>query len=309
MADLGRQMVLTIGRIDGIMIIWISILLNILLFAGVVRLLTRQHRQAAVAERKASVEENTPSGKNRILVVGMDEYTETDLIACLQGDYDLLFVKNGQQAVSLMENMQVDLVVSEYLMQEMSGDELCHAIRLNTATCRVPVVFLSSSSHSADIVYGLEAGARDYITKPYDITILKARIAMVLSESRKDNAEDGLEKEVKDPYDLAFLQRLDKVIRGQLANSDLQINDICREMGMSRTAIFTKVKAVTGHSPNDYLRIFRLNESKRLLEAKLWTIAEVAVKVGFNDSKYFSTCFKKQFGISPRKLLNNQHKL
>lgn len=289
------------------MMVWVSILLNILLFTGFVWLMIRHRRLRGQVHNLIGDEYHATcpydSGKNRILVVGMDEDTETDLKACLQEDYDLVFVKNGQQAIRMMEGLQVDLIVSEYLMQEMSGDELCHAIKVNTATCRVPVVFLSSLSHSADIVYGLEAGARDYITKPYDITILKARIGMVLSESEKENVGEDSEKNEKDSRDLAFLQKFDKVIREELSNSDLQIMDICREMGMSRTAMFTKVKAVTGHSPNDYLRIYRLNESRRLLEARLWTISEVAAKVGYSDSKYFSTSFKKQFGISPSKII------
>jgi YesN/AraC family two-component response regulator len=286
------------------MIIWISIWLNVLLIAGIVWLLImRRQRQTAAQEFAKPVEERSANSKKKILSVGMDADTEADLKASLQEDYDMVFVKSGQQAIRILEDVRVDLIISEYLMQEMSGDELCHALRENASTCEVPVVFLSSLSSSADIVYGLEAGAKDYITKPYHISILKARIGILLSERRDDGSHAEESQPVQDPRNLEFLQRLDKVIRGQLSNSDLQINDICKEMGMSRTAMFTRVKAVTGHSPNDYLRIFRLNESKRLLEAKLWTIAEVAVKVGYNDPKYFSTSFKKQFGCSPSKII------
>ena len=288
------------------MITGISLLLNVLLIVGIVGFLIRnRHRKPIVSDPipPEPVEEKPSISKKKIMLVGMDDDTETDLKASLQAYYDLIFVKSGQQAIRMIEDIHVDLIISEYLMQEMSGDELCHAIRENTGTCRIPVVFLSSLSHSADIVYSLEAGARDYITKPYDITILKARIGIVLSEQRDDDSPAEESQTVEDPSDLEFIQKLDKVIRSQLSNSHLQINDICKEMGMSRTAMFTKVKAVTGHSPNDYLRIYRLNESKRLLEAKLWTIAEVAVKVGYNDPKYFSTSFKKQFGISPSKII------
>lgn len=280
----------------------LSIFLNCLLIAVVVWLFFRfRHQSCTDVQTPVQMEEESQPDKQRIMLVGMDDGTEADLKACLQEDYDLVFVKSGQQAIDMIADLRVDLIVSEFLMQEMSGDEFCHALREGTETARVPVVFLSALSHSADIVYGLEAGAKDYITKPYDVTILKARIRMVLDESRRPVSGDP-EHAQGDPHDLEFLQRLDRVIRKQLSNSDLQINDICTEMGMSRTAFFTKVKAVTGHSPNDYLRIFRLNEAKRLLEARLWTVAEVAVKVGYNDPKYFSTSFKKQFGVSPSKM-------
>ncbi|WP_033148315.1 DNA-binding response regulator [Prevotella sp. P6B1] len=286
------------------MILWFSILLNVVLVIAIARFHIKNRQLLSIVPMTAEAVKEIPSNtKKKILLIGMDEETETDLKANLQMDYDLIFIKNGQQAISMIEDIKIDLIISEYLMQEMSGDELCHAIRANTGTCTIPVVFLSSLSHSADIVYGLEAGARDYITKPYDITILKARIDIVLSEHHDGNMHADEPQSVNNLQDLEFLQRLDKVIRVHLSNSYLQINDICKEMGMSRTAMFNKVKAVTGHSPNDYLRIYRLNESKRLLEAKLWTIAEVAIKVGYNDPKYFSTCFKKQFGYSPSKII------
>lgn len=285
------------------MITWISIFSNILLLAVVVWLLHRRRQMDEVDCKAPRPETVATHIKKKILVVGMDEDTETNLKAGLQSDYDLVFVKSGQQAIHMIEDIKADLVISEYLMQDMGGDELCHAIREDAETCMLPVVFLSSLSYSTDIVYGLEAGAKDFITKPCDMSILKARIGIVLEEPTKGLPDLSKSGAVKETSDLEFLQRLDKVIRAQLSNSELQINDICQEMGMSRTAMFTKIKATTGHCPNDYLRIFRLNESKRLLEAKLWTIAEVAVKVGYNDPKYFSTCFKKQFGFSPSKMM------
>lgn len=284
--------------------LWISIILNCLLLAGIVWFFIRYRQQKkTVPEVVVPAEEQPAQDKSKILLVGMDQGTEADLKAGLQDDYDLVFVKTGQQAISMLADLQIDLIVSEFLMQEMSGDEFCHALRENTDTCQLPVVFLSSLSSSADIVYGLEAGAKDYITKPYDVKILKARIGIVLGDQRRKQTGGDEAVSAKDPHELEFLQKLDKVIRRNLSNSDLQVNDICAEMGMSRTALFTKVKTVIGHSPNDYLRIYRLNEAKRLLEAKLWTIAEVAVKVGYNDPKYFSTSFKKQFGVSPSKFI------
>lgn len=285
------------------MITWVSILLNVLLLAVIAWLLHRNRQMNTVADSVTSQEPVLHHPKKIIMVVGMDDDTETNLIAGLQTDYDLVFAKSGEQAISMVENIKADLIISEYLMQDMSGEELCHAIRENVETSLLPVVFLSSLSYSTDIVYGLEAGAKDFITKPCDMSILKARIGMVLSKPTGESAEMGKNDTEKDPRDLEFLQKLDKVIRAQLSNSDLQINDICQEMGMSRTAMFTRIKATTGYSPNDYLRIFRLNESKRLLEAKLWTIAEIAVKVGYNDPKYFSTSFKKHFGFSPSKMM------
>lgn len=102
--------------------------------------------------------------------------------------------------------------------------------------------------------------------------------------------------------DKEFLDKVMEVINGELSNPDFCINDFCRMMGMSRTSIYNKIKTLTGQGPNDFIRIMRLNKAMELLKSRRYTIGEVSSQVGFSDPKYFSTCFKKQFGTSPSKI-------
>ena len=279
------------------MALTLSLLVNILLIAAIG--LTR-FRRAGERQRERSI----------IMLVGIDGLTRQDLTRQLSKDYQLRFVSDSTSAPELAKRDSPALIISEFLMPGMSGEELCQALKMEASTSHIPVMFLTSLSHRADIVHGLEAGARDFMVKPYDIHTLKARINDLITPSHGGSHGDGLPDPSQGPApvplipeaDMAFKGKLDGIIRRHLCDAEFSIGDISSELGMSRTATFTRIKAVTGHSPNDYLRICRLTEGKLLIEARRWTIAEVAVKVGYNDPKYFSTSFKKLFGTSPSKI-------
>jgi AraC-like DNA-binding protein len=239
------------------------------------------------------------------MFVGMDLQTRQDLTQNLHKDYELEFVSDSMTAPELAKRDSPVLIISEFLMPGMSGEELCQALKMDVSTGHIPVMFLTSLSHRADIVHGLEAGAQDFMVKPYDIHTLKTRIKDLISQSVSgESVEKGPYAGIEQPSesDMEFKCKLDDIIKKHLCDAAFSIKDISSELGMSRTATFTRIKSVTGHSPNDYLRLCRLTEGKLLIEARRWTIAEVAVKVGYNDPKYFSTSFKKQFGISPSKI-------
>ena len=277
------------------MVLILSLLINILLIAGICLIYFR--RQGDWETRRS-----------RIMLVGMDVLTRQDLTHHLHNDYELEFVSDSMAAPELAKRDSPVLIISEFLMPGMSGEELCQALKMDASTTHIPVMFLTSLSHRADIVHGLEAGARDFMVKPYDIHTLKARIKDLISRNQGDSSRDSDQNHGPVPLipasegDMAFKGKLDGIIKKHLCDTEFSIKDISCELGMSRTATFTRIKAVTGHSPNDYLRICRLTEGKLLIEARRWTIAEVAVKVGYNDPKYFSTSFKKLFGVSPSKI-------
>ena len=158
-----------------------------------------------------------------------------------------------------------------------------------------------------DIVAGLEAHADDYVVKPFDIIVLKARIRNIL-ESRRQlgnrmllSESEPAEEDFTNELDRTFMGKVLEAVDARISDSEFSVNDLCTELGMSRTSVYNKVKSLTGQSLNEYIRIVRLNRSKELLSTRRYNISEVAYMVGFSDPKYFSTCFKKQFGISPSK--------
>lgn len=189
----------------------------------------------------------------------------------------------------------------------MNGYEFCRRLRGNMETSHIAIVMISGMTERENVIYGLESGADDYICKPLDMAVLKARVRNIWKTRQR--LQEALSKmdlteqiDYKSKLDEEFMQRLHDMVETQLANSDFSVNDLCKEMAMGRSTLFSKLKSITGHSPNDIIRMIRLNKAKELLASHAFTVSEVAARVGFADPKYFSTCFKKQFGTSPSKL-------
>ena len=233
-------------------------------------------------ERSSVPSTFTRTDRNLILLVDEDADLRAYLRSQLGRDFDVTEASNGGDAWDMAVTLNPDVIISGMLLPVISGDELCRKLHGSVETSHIAVILLSSLSERENIIYGLEAGADDYITKPFDIDILRTRI------------NNQLDKE--------FMNRVFRIIESQIANSDFAINDLCYELAMSRSSVYNKIKTLTGRGPNDIIRIVRLSRAKELLSRRPYPINEVATMVGFADPKYFSTCFKKEYGISPSKI-------
>jgi signal transduction histidine kinase/ligand-binding sensor domain-containing protein/CheY-like chemotaxis protein/AraC-like DNA-binding protein len=248
-----------------------------------------------------------PSEKEILLLAEdnreMREYLKTSLSVY----FKVVDVSDGEEALELAKELNPAIIISDVLMPKLRGDEVCRIIKSSVETSHIPVILLSALSEKENVILGLESGANDYIIKPFDFNILKARILRIQQEReimRKKllSAETGLkELNYTNQLDKDFLDKAIKIIEEELANPDFSINEFCKILGMSRTSVYNKIKTLTSQPPNDFIRIIRLNRAKELLRTKKYTISEVGYMVGFSDPKYFSTSFKKQFGISPSK--------
>lgn len=239
---------------------------------------------------------------------------EPDMLAYLSDmlsqDYDVLTAGNAAAALELARQYGPDLVITDVVMPVLSGEDLCRMLKTYVETVHIPVILLSAAGTRQNIIFGLEAGANDYITKPFDPPVLKARIRNLLLEQQRlresvlahDMSDTAPEPDWPSRVDKEFMDKVHEVLERELANYDFKIGDLCLEVGMSRTALYNKLKSLTGQGPNDFIRIFRLNRAKELLSQHRYTIAEVSDRVGFSDPKYFSVCFKKQFGESPSRI-------
>lgn len=222
-------------------------------------------------------------------------------------DYHLIHVDNGANALKLAKEINPDIIIADALLPALSGYELCRILKSSIGTSHIPIILLSALNEKENIIFGLEAGANDYIVKPFDFDILKARLRNIL-QSREQLRQSVFtdirveETNYTNELDLEFIDKAKEIVEMEIDNPEFSINDFCSKMAMSRTSVYNKLKTLTGQSPNDFIRIIRLNKAKGLLESKKFTVSEVSYKVGFTDSKYFSTSFKKQFGISPSKL-------
>lgn len=254
-----------------------------------------------------SQKENEQADKNVLLLAEDDKDMREYLTDSLSSEYKVISVPDGGKALDMAREINPDIIISDIIMPVIQGDELCRILKSSVETSHIPVILLTALSERENIILGLEAGANDYIIKPFDLSVLRVRLRNIL-QNRQHLRDTVLSSDIpanevdySSQLDKEFLDNAMAAIDANMGNLEFSITDFCRTLGMSRTSVYNKIKTLTGQGPNDFIRIVRLNKSKELLLSHKYSIAEVASMVGFSDPKYFSTCFKKQFGMSPSK--------
>lgn len=223
----------------------------------------------------------------------------------LSKNYNIHTAANGADALELLRNEEVDLVLTDVMMPVMDGIKLCKAIKQNIKTCHIPVIILSAKSNTEDQLQGLEVGADDYLPKPFTYSVLKAKIQNMLKSRRRSlehyskSLEVEPEKITFNVMDEELLKKAMKIVIQNLDNSEFSTDIFCSEMGMSRSNLHLKLKAITGESTIDFIKKIRFNEACKLLLDGRYNVAEVSTMVGFNTPSYFATSFKKYFGCLP----------
>ncbi len=248
------------------------------------------------------------SDRSRIFIVEDNPEMLAYLESTLGTEYDVQAFADPMQVLEAVREVSPDLIITDIMMPRLRGDELCRLIKTDMATSHIPVLLLTGLAGREDIIAGLEARADDYIIKPFDIIVLKARIRNIIKSrrllSRRVLAEDcePANEDFANELDRQFMEKVMESVNAHMADSEFSVSDLCADLGMSRTSVYNKIKSLSGQSLNEFIRIMRLNKAKELLATRRHNISEVAYMVGFSDPKYFSTCFKKQFGISPSKV-------
>ena len=269
--------------------------------------------QAKVTETPEKLQEMIEAALlQRILIVEDNDELRSYLATSLAGAYTIQACSNGKEALIIVKEFWPDLILSDIMMPEMRGDELCTAIKTNIETSHIPIVLLTALNDEKNILNGLATGADGYITKPFSIKMLKARISNILSNrdllrqryamaTKMDSEKPGLLPAEANTLDWKFITDVKNNIKNNIDNTDFTVDSLCSLHNMSRTSFYNKLKALTGQSPADYIRDFRLNTAAQLLQKKKYSITEVAEMTGFCDSKYFREVFKKHFNVSPSK--------
>ena len=251
---------------------------------------------------------NDTGEKSTLVILDDDANMRSFLKSQLEEDYNVVEVDGTPSALEEIKERNPDLVISDVMMPGLRGDELCRLLKTNIDTSHIPVILLTGLAGRGDIVAGLEARADDYVIKPFDIVVLKARIRNIIKSrqelGKRILAQDGEpeREEYSNELDRRFMTRTMEIISNNISDSEYSVNELCSDLGMSRTSVYNKIKSISGQSPNEFMRIVRLNRAKELLATHSYNISEVAYMVGFSDPKYFSTSFKKQFGFSPSKV-------
>lgn len=225
----------------------------------------------------------------------------------LQDDYIVLEAADGKEGLDVAKKEVPDLVICDVMMPVMDGLEFTQNLKTHTATSHIPVIMLTAKNLEEHRAEGYEHGADSYITKPFHSKVLLARIENLLKQRKllKHLFQGTLEaeQEIADSHledrDKQFMKQLHAIIQKNLSNSEFGVEDIGKQIGLSRVQLYRKVKAMTGSSVVDLLRKARLAKAKRLLESRSMSVSEVAYDVGFSAPSYFTKCFKDEYGMLP----------
>ena len=230
----------------------------------------------------------------------------------LQDDYIVLEAADGKEGLDVAKKEVPDLVICDVMMPVMDGLEFTQNLKTHTATSHIPVIMLTAKNLEEHRAEGYEHGADSYITKPFHSKVLLARIENLLKQRKllKHLFQGTLEAELEiadshlEDRDKQFLKQLHAIIQKNLSDSEFGVEDIGKQIGLSRVQLYRKVKAMTGSSVVDLLRKARLAKAKRLLESRSMSVSEVAYDVGFSAPSYFTKCFKDEYGMLPGEVGN-----
>jgi len=229
----------------------------------------------------------------------------------LADSYDVIETENGRKGLEKARAVIPDLVISDWMMPEMDGITLCHELKTDERTSHIPIIMLTALATDDAKFRGLETGADEYLTKPFDNRELQIRIRNLI-ESRKALRERysrelhlGPKKVQVTSMDEKFLEKVMQAIETYMGDPDFSMEKFGQEVSLSRMQLHRKLKALTGESPGDFLRTMRLKRAKRLLESKAGNVSEIAYEVGFNNLSYFSKCYREQFGIAPNETISS----
>lgn len=243
--------------------------------------------------------------KVTILLVEDNKPLRKFMKGLLKEKYNILEAENGEIALKIAIKHSPNLIVSDVVMPVMVGTELCSAIKNNIKTSHIPIILLTSRSSLIYKLEGLESGADDYISKPFNVEEFKIRIKNLLETSNrlkeKFSGSDALisNEVVISSLDEKLYKNALEIVENNIGNENFDIPFFCSELGVSRTMLFIKIKAWTNFTPNDFIQHFRMKRAAQLLEQGKINISEVSYKVGFKNPKYFSKCFLKKYGETP----------
>lgn len=227
-----------------------------------------------------------------------------------RGEYNVLTANNGEQAVKLLiENEHIDLVVSDVTMPKMDGMELCRQIKTDLRWSHIPVILLTGRTNEELEMKGLALGADDYITKPFNVEMLRLRMKKFM-EKKADRQrkfrenDDVLPSDITiTPVDAEFIKRAIQICENNLSNVDFSVEALGREMDLSRTYLYKKILNITGKAPGEFIRTIRMKRGKQYLEKTNMAISEIATALGYNSPKRFTENFKNEYGMSPSEYL------
>ncbi|OGU65082.1 MAG: hypothetical protein A2W30_05210 [Ignavibacteria bacterium RBG_16_36_9] len=251
--------------------------------------------------------------KTIILVVEDNADVRGFIKDSLGNEFEVEEAANGEQGIRKAEKIIPDLIISDIMMPKMDGNELTRILKNDEKTSHIPIILLTAKSEQESKLEGLETGADDYLTKPFDTKELQIRIKNLINIRRKLQEkyskkdfiplERGEEKKLSN-LEEKFMSKVLEVIENHISEEEFSIEQFGKEVGMSRVQLHRKLKALSGKSASSYFRSVRLSKAKKMIEEQKGNVSEIAYAVGFSSPQYFTRCFKEEFGYPPSDLIN-----
>lgn len=276
---------------------------------------TSEQQSTADTEAATGCDPTTPKNKLQTIVIAEDDDEIRQYVAqSLESTFRVLAFTNGAEALPVIQKELPAVVITDVMMPCMDGNELCTKIKSNIRTNHIPVIMLTAKAMDNDVLEGLETGADAYITKPFNMDILKRTIINKINSRRvmekkfsgEESQSDKVENlEVTTP-DQKLMVKIMDVINHNISNSDLSVDMIAQEVGLSRVHLHRKMKELTNQTPHDFIRNIRMQQAAKLLDEGNHNITEIVYKCGFSNTTSFSTMFKKMYGQTPREYIQKK---
>jgi ligand-binding sensor domain-containing protein/DNA-binding response OmpR family regulator/nitrogen-specific signal transduction histidine kinase len=287
----------------------------------VLQLPLTQDSVISVQEENTEQETETPQGEESpfrsrptVLIVEDDREMRHFLYSKLKRVYNVVKASNGKTALECLQKENVDIVVTDVMMPEMDGLQLCSEIKSDVASSHIPVIMLTAKADIKSRIEGLDAGADAYVEKPFSVEHLLAQISNIFTNRNKVK-QAFINSPVQNTGSIAltradeiFLGKVTRIIDKNLSDVNFNVDLLADELHMSRSSLHRKIKGISELTPNDFIQVVRLKKAAELLQEGSYRINEICFLVGFASSSYFSKRFKKQFGVPPKEIKPNEHK-
>jgi signal transduction histidine kinase/ligand-binding sensor domain-containing protein/DNA-binding response OmpR family regulator len=265
--------------------------------------------ESSIHEIDAKIDPEVEENKPTILVVEDDKGLREFIKCVLEPNYKIILAVNGEEGLRKASLEIPNLVLSDVMMPVMDGYELCKTIKTDERTSHLPVILLTARHSQEHQLEGFDAGADDYILKPFSVAILRSRVQNLLNNRNKiiEKFKTGkslyFEPEAVDNKDTKFIQSIIDLVLENISDENINADYIAKKLLISRSRVYLKIEAMTGQTVNEFIRNIRLKKSLRLLEQKNMTVTEVAHAVGFSSQSYYTRSFKKLYGFAPKEAI------
>ena len=270
-------------------------------------------KEAGIAEGRTLT--SYPADKYREMFAGSTYVDDNaDMLSfvsnCMAEVYQVSTATDGDSALSILQHEQIDLVISDVMMPGIDGFELCRRVKSDISLSHIPVILLTARTTDVSRIEGLQLGADDYLTKPFNVEVLRLRVKKIIEWAQNNHQQFRQKINIEPseititPLDEEFIKRAIDLVEKNIGDSDFSVETLASAVAMSRSTLYKKLMAITGLGPSEFIRTIRIKRGKALLETSQMQITEIAYAVGFTTVKSFTMNFKAEYGMTPSEFRN-----